>query len=169
LVQRIWERCIQAPGVQEHLATVDAQSPAFDKSLGGEGDKWVFSRWNDEMQVYKYGVGHYFKSASLNVVLKRVYGTNKSLGHYDEPYVTASGTEASFYTLQVYLNGVVKGGATRFHSADMERWVDVDAKMGRVLIFQHTDLVHSGAEVLSGEKYTVKTECMYRRVDDISE
>ena len=32
---------------------------------------------------------------------------------------------------------------------------------GRVLIFQHRDLVHSGDDVLNGVKYTMRTDLMY--------
>ena len=43
---------------------------------------------------------------------------------------------------------------------------DVDAKMGRVLIFQHRGLVHSGEEVKEGEKFTMRTDLMYELEDD---
>lgn len=43
--------------------------------------------------------------------------------------------------------------------------LDVDPKMGRVLIFQHAGLLHSGAEVQEGIKYTMRTDLLYKRVD----
>ena len=63
----------------------------------------------------------------------------------------------------------MKGGATTFHSTDMSRSFDVDPKMGRVLIFQHAHLLHSGAEVQEGIKYTMCTDLMYRRMSNDSE
>jgi len=93
-------------------------------------------------------------------------------GHCDGHYVTPPGNEVSFYTLHLYLNdslsngGDVKGGATTFHSMDMSRSFDVNPKMGRVLIFQHAHLVHSGAEVQEGIKYTMRTDLMYRRISN---
>lgn len=67
--------------------------------------------------------------------------------------------------------GDVQGGATTFHPprADLSnpnRRLDVDPKMGRVLIFQHAHLVHSGDEVHAGVKYTMRTDLMYERVSD---
>lgn len=43
----------------------------------------------------------------------------------------------------------------------MSRHIDVDPKAGRVLIFQHKGLLHSGAEVLAGIKYTMRTDLMF--------
>lgn len=60
----------------------------------------------------------------------------------------------------------MKGGATTFHSMDMSRKLDVDPKIGRVLIFQHKNLLHSGDEVLQGTKYTMRSDLMYKRVQD---
>jgi hypothetical protein len=91
-------------------------------------------------------------------------------GHRDGAYHTPSGDQRSFYTLHLYLNdsitdgGDVKGGATTFHSMDMTRRLDVDPKMGRVLIFQHAHLLHSGDEVHEGIKYTMRSDLMYERV-----
>jgi hypothetical protein len=44
------------------------------------------------------------------------------------------------------------GGATTFWSGDMKRKLDVEPKAGRVLIFQHRRLLHSGDEVKEGVK-----------------
>ncbi len=56
---------------------------------------------------------------------------------------------------------MLKGGATTFHSSDMTRRLDVDPKMGRVLLFQHKGLLHSGDYVTGGIKYTMRTDIMY--------
>jgi hypothetical protein len=85
----------------------------------------------------------------------------------DGQYTTPDGKESSFYTLHLYLNdsvacgGDLEGGATSFHSRDLK--MDVDPKAGRVLIFQHSGLLHSGAEVHQGIKYTLRTDLMYSR------
>lgn len=56
------------------------------------------------------------------------------------------------------------GGATSFtdghHSEDAVR---VFPRAGSVLIFQQRNLVHSGDDVFSGVKYTVRTDVMYKR------
>ena len=53
------------------------------------------------------------------------------------------------------------GGATTFYSNDEKRRLDVHPKAGRVLIFQHRRLYHSGDDVLKGTKYTMRTDIMY--------
>lgn len=91
----------------------------------------------------------------------------------DGAYPTPDGQEISFYTLHLYLNGPdptapedeLKGGATTFHSFNERRQFDVVPKVGRVLIFQHKGLLHSGADVLGGVKLTLRTDIMFRKVD----
>lgn len=56
------------------------------------------------------------------------------------------------------------GGATSFLSGDEEQRVDVDPKAGRVLIFQHRRLFHSGDDVVKGTKYTMRTDIMYELI-----
>jgi hypothetical protein len=43
----------------------------------------------------------------------------------------------------------------------MSRRLDVDPRAGRVLIFQHRGLLHSGDEVLEGVKYTMRTDLLF--------
>jgi len=89
--------------------------------------------------------------------------------------------QRSFYTLHLYLNdsaqalGIpegsderdshrqeyLRGGATTFHSIRMDQRMDVDPKAGRVLIFQHRGLLHSGDLVTAGIKYTMRSDLMY--------
>jgi hypothetical protein len=59
------------------------------------------------------------------------------------------------------LNSSLRGGATTFHSRDERRRLDVDPKAGRVLIFQHRRLFHSGDDVIAGIKYTMRSDLMY--------
>ena len=91
------------------------------------------------------------------------------------------------YTLHLYLNDSagekIGGGATTFReylfkslmldrstnihdtdSLNMKDQYDVAPKVGRVLIFQHRGLLHSGAEVTDGIKLTMRTDLMYRKV-----
>jgi hypothetical protein len=104
--------------------------------------------------------------------------------HCDGTYITPDGRERTFYTLHLYLNDsvsanpaptpasaseeaapfpelLIKGGATTFHSRDKARRLDVDPRAGRVLIFQHRGLLHSGDEVLEGVKYTMRTDLLF--------
>lgn len=90
-------------------------------------------------------------------------------------YITPDMKERSFYTLHLYLNepddnapeGRLAGGATTFHSDDMETRMDVMPKTGRVLIFQHRGLLHSGDDVTAGIKMTLRTDLMFKRVDGV--
>jgi hypothetical protein len=76
------------------------------------------------------------------------------------------------FTIHLYLNdskaevegAELVGGATTFYSSDEKRRIDVDPKAGRVLIFQHRRLYHSGDDVLAGIKYTMRTDIMYELV-----
>jgi hypothetical protein len=56
----------------------------------------------------------------------------------------------------------LRGGATTFYSNDRRRRLDVDPKAGRVLIFQHRQLLHSGDDVVSGIKYSMRSDLMYQ-------
>jgi hypothetical protein len=58
--------------------------------------------------------------------------------------------------------GMLRGGATTFHSTDMKERLDVDPKIGRVLIFQHRRLLHSGDNVVEGIKLTMRSDIMYK-------
>lgn len=90
-----------------------------------------------------------------------------------------SSSERSFLTLQLYLNdsisedasndllnsgNVCKGGATRFWGQNMKDFLDVEAKIGRVLVFQHRNLLHSGEPVTAGIKKTLRTDIIYKAV-----
>lgn len=89
----------------------------------------------------------------------------------------SSSSERSFLTLHLYLNdsvsddastgllesgSVCKGGATRFWGQNMKDFVDVEAKIGRVLVFQHRNLLHSGEPVTAGIKRTLRSDIMYK-------
>jgi hypothetical protein len=86
-------------------------------------------------------------------------------------YETPDGTGRSYFTLHLYLNDIesdgksepLKGGATTFLSLDYKRRIDVEPKMGRILLFQHRFLIHAGDNVLQGTKLTMRTDIMYER------
>lgn len=140
------------------------------------GEVWKFSRLNERMRFLKYKSGEYFRC------------------HWDGSYETSDRNERSYFTLQLYLNNasvfqpedlpdsntknntttdsVLIGGATTFHSlsyVDPTERLDVLPKAGRVLLFQHRNLVHSGDDVLQGQKYTMRTDLLYRLASSESE
>lgn len=72
-------------------------------------------------------------------------------------------------TFHIYLNdstmeGGPVGGATRFWSPNKKAWLDVEPKLGQVLIFQQRMLVHSGEPVTEGVKFTLRTDLMFEKV-----
>lgn len=84
----------------------------------------------------------------------------------------------SLFTAHLYLNDSVAavgdeaelvGGATSFMSSDLSRKVDVDPKAGRLLIFQQLGMYHAGDDVVDGVKYTMRTELMFKKVEDASD
>lgn len=110
-----------------------------------------------ELRFLRYGPGHFFKR------------------HADGTYISDDKSEVSYYTLQLYLNGgdsaTLKGGATRFWPnprlrrgarMDEDVYVDVEPRMGRVLIFSQSDLIHSGEEVRFGVKYNIRADVLYK-------
>ena len=78
------------------------------------------------------------------------------------------GQQKSFVTLHLYLNDGdgLAGGATRFWTPDKKEHVDVEPKLGRVLVFQQRMLIHSGEEVTGGVKYTMRSDFLYEKVSD---
>ncbi|ORY68931.1 uncharacterized protein BCR38DRAFT_316565, partial [Pseudomassariella vexata] len=162
IVDRIWTRITaQVPEVMEQLGYFnEAQFLGGKVPLSGRMPAhWAFHRVNQRMRFLKYGPGQFFRP------------------HCDGPYEELGGNGQilrTHFTLHLYLNdskqavgeeekeGVeLVGGATSFLSYDDKKKMDVDPKAGRVLIFQHRRLYHSGDDVLAGTKYTVRTDIMY--------
>lgn len=103
-------------------------------------------------------------------------------GHWDSAHAETSDPKKrveSMFTMHLYLNDAesevegaeLVGGATAFysgdfHSCDETRQLEVHPKAGRVLIFQHRGLHHSGEKVLAGTKYMMRTDLMYELVPE---
>ncbi len=66
--------------------------------------------------------------------------------------------EQSFYSFLIYLNDDFEGGETAFRNIGT-----VKPKKGTALVFRHR-LRHEGKELISGVKYVLRTDVMYRRV-----
>lgn len=121
-------------------------------------------RLNERLRFLRYGPGQFFQP------------------HCDGPYWTPDRKEATYYTLQIYLNGDsdnLRGGATRFWeertmyrrgqgkkkgpvgNKDGVAFVDIESRMGRVIVFEHQGLLHSGEPVVSGLKYSLRSDFLY--------
>lgn len=99
---------------------------------------------NERLRFLRYDPGEYFKP------------------HYDGRYERETG-EKSYFTIQVYLNEGYKGGSTNFLSRNRKEKVEFIPKLGSILVFQH-DMLHEGSELISGRKYTIRTDIMYSSI-----
>lgn len=101
---------------------------------------WKLVGANERLRCYEYQAGQYFAR------------------HMDGAFVR-NRDEQSFYTFMVYLNNEFTGGETRFL---VEPEKCIVPEVGMALLFQHP-IIHEGCEVLSGTKYVIRTDLMYRR------
>ncbi len=108
---------------------------------------WQPCGFNDRFRFYRYARGQEFK------------------WHFDGEYHRENG-EASKYTFMMYLNDACSGGETLFHLHEGRVTDDVaDLRVrpatGKALLFRH-DVLHTGAVVLDGVKYVMRTDVMFR-------
>ncbi|KAJ7600857.1 hypothetical protein C8J56DRAFT_1157140 [Mycena floridula] len=117
-----------------------------------QGETWKMVGINERLSFLRYTPGNFFKR------------------HCDGLVERDDGARKSFVTLHLYLSDSstsdepLVGGATRFWTPNQQHFLDVEPKVGRVLVFQQRMLVHSGEPVTSGVKYTMRSEFMYERV-----
>ncbi|KAI8946982.1 hypothetical protein F4801DRAFT_592945 [Xylaria longipes] len=151
IVDRLWARMAALPEIQENLSTL----PGLATDASVDRTKYKFYRVNKRLRFLRYTAGQFFKP------------------HCDGPYgeTTPEGDVQTYMTVHLYLNDSREevgpsvdliGGATSFLSRDNSRKLDVCPKAGRVLIFQHAQLRHSGDRVTAGHKFTVRTDIMYK-------
>lgn len=87
--------------------------------------------------------------------------------HFDGAFTRPDGMESSKLTFMVYLNEGFLGGETVFNLKgwgsvrDSDPVLRVFPTAGTALLFRH-DVLHTGAMVLNGVKYVVRTDVMYR-------
>ncbi|TFK34733.1 hypothetical protein BDQ12DRAFT_689090 [Crucibulum laeve] len=115
-----------------------------------QGPTWKMVRVNPRLSFLRYGPGHYFKPHCDGLLELEANGK----------------IQKSFVTLHIYLNegDGLEGGATRFWTPDGQHFLDVEPRLGSVLIFQQRMLAHSGEEVICGVKYTMRSDFMFEEV-----
>jgi prolyl 4-hydroxylase len=91
---------------------------------------------NERFKVYRYNVGQEFKK------------------HKDGNF-KRNFNERSIYTVLIYLNQYMIGGETELEE------IKVKPETGRLLLFRH-ELIHAGCPIISGVKYVLRTDLMYR-------
>ncbi|KAF7324041.1 alcohol dehydrogenase [Mycena kentingensis (nom. inval.)] len=121
--------------------------------------KWRMVRMNERLRFLRYPLGGFFRA------------------HVDGRYEDRETGQRTFYTVQFYLPSDAsgsddsfqppQGGSTRFWGRRSGKaYADVESVPGRVLVFQHADLLHTGEEVTGGVKCTVRSDILYERVGD---
>lgn len=90
-------------------------------------------------RIYKYDVGQRFKM------------------HRDGSY-NRNDKECSFFSFLIYLNNDFEGGETYF-----EEGTTIIPKQGDALLFHHP-LRHEGRPIISGTKYVLRTDIMYKLI-----
>lgn len=157
IVDRLWARISErVPEIREQLATFRNGDLPGTRHKPDKETVWDFLRVNKRLRFLKYGPGEFF-------------------GPHCDGMFSEQGEDGSVlcthFTLHLYLNDSQQavgesadfvGGATTFLSGDAKKRLDVDPKAGRVLIFQHEKLYHSGDAVKQGIKYTVRSDLQYK-------
>ncbi|WP_255405155.1 2OG-Fe(II) oxygenase [Tenacibaculum sp. MAR_2010_89] len=90
-------------------------------------------------RVYKYSSGQRFKM------------------HIDGSF-KRNLNEESLFSFLIYLNDDFEGGETEFR-----KLFTISPKKGTALVFKHR-LMHEGKEIISGIKYILRTDIMYKRI-----
>ncbi|KAK5010976.1 hypothetical protein LTR28_006561 [Elasticomyces elasticus] len=132
---RIWTRVEAALGDEaEKMMRLENVAKITGNGPAMRGETWRFTRLNERMRFLKYEGGEYFRRQ-----YPRCYWEKRQRSGESE----------------------LIGGATTFHSRDMETRFDVMPKAGRVLLFQHRGLPHSGDDVTQGVKFSMRTDLMF--------
>ncbi|KAJ7487874.1 hypothetical protein FB451DRAFT_1000042, partial [Mycena latifolia] len=115
--------------------------------------KWRMVRLNERLRFLRYPKGGFFRQ------------------HIDGHYLDQETKQRTCYTLQFYLSSdasgskesfvPAQGGSTRFLSRTSKEYADVESVPGRVLVFQHAELLHTGEEVTGSVKCTVRSDILY--------
>ncbi|WP_405205759.1 prolyl hydroxylase family protein [Aquimarina sp. LLG6339-5] len=92
---------------------------------------------NEMFRMYKYEEGQRFKM------------------HRDGSY-ERNEKECSFFSFLIYLNDDFEGGETSF-----ENGITISPELGDALLFHHP-LRHEGKPIISGTKYVLRTDIMYK-------
>jgi len=107
---------------------------------GGVVKHLPFLRLSGNFRFYKYLPGEEFKK------------------HRDSNQIEEGGV--SLITVLFYLNSAEEGGETGIYDYTLPEKLLVEAKEGRVLMFNHT-VAHTGEKLVKGTKYVLRTDLIY--------
>lgn len=158
----------------------------FGNGPAKRNEMWRFSRPNASNTAVSRVDGQLLTIAQERMRFLKYVGGEYFRPHSDGSYERDDRSERSYFTLHLYLKNsglpseeelgrmsaedrlkaakqTLEGGATTFHnmSCSPDRELEVMPRNGRSLLFRHRDLFHSGANVLQGTKYTMRTGLMY--------
>ncbi|CAJ2506507.1 Uu.00g006370.m01.CDS01 [Anthostomella pinea] len=154
LAEKLLQRVV--PHLPPEIVTLENHPDVTGQYPVLRGETWTISRFTEDIKFLKYEPGNYFRA------------------HADGRCVDVDTFEKSYLTVHIYLGGGdeddgVEGGATRF-AVDFQDpkagKVDVNPKTGSAVVFQQRDLYHSGEEVTKGTKYTLRTDVMYKKIEE---
>ncbi|KAJ7207264.1 hypothetical protein GGX14DRAFT_636851 [Mycena pura] len=145
--------------VRPHLSAIEEiEEPVWIPGVGDAVQKWRMVRMNERLRFLRYPKGGFFRA------------------HVDGCYENEANGQRTFYTLQLYLPSDTSGsaesfvpatgGTTRFWGDTGREYADVEALPGRVLVFQHDTLEHTGEEVVDGVKCAMRSDILYEMVGD---
>ncbi|MEW6735388.1 MAG: 2OG-Fe(II) oxygenase [Acidobacteriota bacterium] len=112
--------------------------------IPAQREGWQAIGLNERIRYYRYEPDQYFA------------------WHYDGCF-RRNENEESKLTLMIYLNDNFEGGETKFNLKYLYDEIDVKPKKGMALLFDHY-LYHEGSPVISGVKYVLRSDVMYKRI-----
>lgn len=142
----------------------------------GRGKSYELVSINERLRFLKYEGGEYFKkhwdgryeapNGDGSWYTIQIYLNGE--GEQDEKDLRKAEKKKKGEVKNADPNGSLLGGATSFYPIPSlngeETPLRVFPKMGSVLIFQHSNLLHSGDPVFRGTKYAIRSDIMYREV-----
>ncbi|KAJ7686169.1 hypothetical protein B0H17DRAFT_719561 [Mycena rosella] len=145
--------------IRPHLQAIEEiEAPVLVPGVGVAAQKWRMVRLNERLRFLRYTQGGFFRA------------------HTDTEYSDEKTGRQTFYTVQLYLPAdssgsdesfvPAAGGSTRFWSEVDRTYADVEALPGRLLVFQHEELLHTGEEVTAGVKCALRSDILYEKVGD---
>jgi len=138
------DRCI----IDDHEMAASLYAKAAKYAPQIYQERWERVGLNERLRFLRYDKGGYFKS------------------HFDGTYERPDGKEKSFVTFFLFLNDECKGGCSTFVSPMKESVTyPCEPKAGRLIVFQH-NILHRGSIVKSGRKYALRTDFMYRKIEE---
>ena len=133
----------------DDIALADTLWKRLEPHIPTQLEDWTATRLNERFAVYRYTAGQRFK-------------------RHQDGVVETDQSEESRFTVLIYLNEECQGGETIFSDADRSgsrvKFINtsVQPETGMILVFNQ-ELWHEGAEVISGTKYVLRTDVLYKK------